>query len=99
MAKKGRFQPAAPSRKKQFDSMKAFQEDAVNEQTELAQRLGKLAEFNRGEVFKSLDQAEQLRLLMQEHAMFLYLHLLAERIHNFEDDRPDGVPAPLEGAS
>jgi hypothetical protein len=63
--------------------MKQFESDAVLEQTELAKRLGKLAEFNRGEVFKSLDFAEQLRLQMQEHAMFLYLHFLAERINNF----------------
>jgi hypothetical protein len=80
--------------------VKEYQERAVQEQTELAKRLGKLAEFNRGEVFKSLDFAEQLRLQMQEHAMFLYLHILAERIHNFgKDDRPEGGPAPAEEAT
>ena len=66
--------------------MKDFEANAVQEQTELAKRLGKLAEFNRGEVFASLDFAEQLRLKMQEHAMFLYLHFLAERINNFGKD-------------
>jgi hypothetical protein len=69
--------------------VKDFQADAVQEQTQLAQRLGKLAEFIRGEDFKSLNFAEQLRLQMQEHAMFLYLHFLAERINNFEDESPD----------
>jgi hypothetical protein len=68
--------------------MKDFQQRAFEEQQELAKRLGKLAEFNRGEVFKSLDFAEQLRLQMQEHAMYLYLHILAERIANFEEDNP-----------
>jgi hypothetical protein len=63
--------------------VKEFEADAVQEQTELAKRLGALAEFNRGDVFKTLDFSEQLRLQMQEHAMFLYLHFLAERINNF----------------
>jgi hypothetical protein len=65
--------------------MTEFERSAFEEQQELAIRLGKLAEFNRGEDFKALDFAEQLRLQMQEHAMFLYLHFLAERINNFGD--------------
>jgi crAss001_48 related protein len=68
--------------------VKDFQQRAFEEQRELAKRLGKLAEFNRGEVFKTLDFAEQLRMQMQEHAMFLYLHILAERINNFGKDEP-----------
>jgi hypothetical protein len=79
--------------------LKEFQEDAVQEQTELAQRLGKLAEFIRGDVFKSLDFAEQIRLQMQLHAMFLYLHFLAERIHNFGKDDAGDTPATTEGAA
>jgi hypothetical protein len=70
--------------------MKDFEADAVQEQTALAKRLGKLAEFNRGEVYKSLDFAEQLRLTMQEKAMFLYLHFLAERINNFGKAEEEG---------
>ena len=63
--------------------MKAFEENAVTEQTELAKRLGKLAEFNRSEDFKALDSAEQIQLQMQEHAMYLHLYFLASRINNF----------------
>ena len=69
--------------------MKDWQQHTFEEQRELAQRLGELAEFNRGEVFKTLDFAEQLRLQMQEHAMFLYLHFIAERVNNFEDEITD----------
>jgi hypothetical protein len=70
--------------------VKEFQERAVSEQTELGDRLGKIREFIRSEEFKTLDFAEQVRLQMQEHAMFLYLYFLAERINNFgrENDDP-----------
>jgi hypothetical protein len=74
--------------------VKDFKHRVFEEQQQLAKRLGELSEFNRSEVFKYLDFAEQLRLQMQEHAMFLYLHILAERIKNFEDERPEGGPAP-----
>ena len=77
--------------------MKDFEADAVEEQTQLAKRLGKLAEFIRSEDFKALDFAEQLRLQMQEHAMFLYLYFLAERINNFGD--AGDTPATTEEAS
>jgi hypothetical protein len=77
--------------------LKEFEARAVEEQTQLATRLGKLAEFNRGDVFKSLDFAEQLRLQMQEKAMFLYLHFLADRINNFGD--AGGTPATTGEAS
>ena len=66
--------------------MKEFEENAVQEQTELATRLGKLAEFNRSEDFNALDTEEKLLLQMQEHAMYLHLYFLAGRIHNFGKD-------------
>jgi deoxyadenosine/deoxycytidine kinase len=66
--------------------VKAFEEDAVNEQTALAKKLGAIAEFNRGDVFKTLDPAEQLLMQMQEHAMYLHLYFLATRINNFGKD-------------
>jgi deoxyadenosine/deoxycytidine kinase len=69
--------------------VKAFQEDAVNEQTALAKKLGALAEFNRSEEFKALDTDEKLLLQMQEHAMYLHLYFLAGRINNFgKEDEP-----------
>jgi hypothetical protein len=77
--------------------VKGFEEDAVVEQTEVAKKLGKLSAFNRGEVFKSLDPAEQMLLQMQEHAMFIYLYFLAQRISNFGD--AGDTPATTEGAS
>jgi hypothetical protein len=63
--------------------LKDFEARAVEEQTQLATRLGKLAEFNRSEDFKALDSAEQIQLQMQEHAMYLHLYFLAARINNF----------------
>jgi hypothetical protein len=77
--------------------MKAFEERAVLEQTELAKRLGKLAEFNRSEDFKALDSAEQMHLQMQEHAMYLHLYFLAARINNFGN--AGDTPAATEEAS
>jgi deoxyadenosine/deoxycytidine kinase len=66
--------------------VKVFEEDAVNDQTALAKRLGALAEFNRSEDFKALDTDEKLLLQMQEHAMYLHLYFLAGRINNFGKD-------------
>ena len=63
-----------------------FQQRVIDEQTELAIRLGKLQEFNRGEFFVSLPVNEQLRLQMQANAMRLYLYILNLRIGAFSDD-------------
>ena len=63
-----------------------FQQRVIDEQTELAIRLGKLQEFNRGEFFQSLPVNEQLRLQMQVNAMRLYLYILNLRIGAFPDD-------------
>jgi hypothetical protein len=66
--------------------VKDFEERAVREQTELGDRLGKIREFIRSDDFKTLDFAEQVRMQMQEHAMFLYLYFLAERINHFGNE-------------
>lgn len=62
---------------------KEAQQLVIDEQTELAIRLGKLQEFNNGPFFPSLPTDEQLRLQMQINAMRLYLHILNERIGAF----------------
>jgi len=59
------------------------QQRVIDEQTELAIRLGKLREFNDGEFFQSLPFDERLRLEMQANAMMLYLFFLNERIGAF----------------
>ncbi len=62
-----------------------YQQRVIEEQTELAIRLGKLREFNRGEQFQSLPVDEQLRLQMQSNAMMLYLYFLNARIGAFPE--------------
>ena len=65
---------------------KAFQQRVIDEQTELAIKLGKLREFNNGTFFPSLPVDEQLRLQMQANAMMIYLYILNSRIAAFSND-------------
>ncbi len=62
-----------------------YQQRVIDEQTELAIKLGKLREFNRGEFFQTLPVAEQLRMQMQVNAMMLYLYILNSRIGAFPE--------------
>ncbi len=63
--------------------MKPHQERVIEEQYELATKLEKLNTFIGGEIFDSLDQAEQQRLLGQANAMSIYLYFLNDRISHF----------------
>jgi len=62
-----------------------YQQRVIDEQTELAIKLGKLRTFNKGEVFQSLRLDEQLRMQMQERAMALYIWILNSRIADFQE--------------
>ena len=65
---------------------KPHEQRVIDEQTELAIKLGKLREFNDGEFFQSLPVDERLRLQMQANAMMLYLYILNSRIGAFPND-------------
>ena len=62
-----------------------YQQRVIDEQTELAIKLGKLRKFNGGELFQTLPVDEQLRLQMQANAMMLYLYILNSRIGAFTE--------------
>lgn len=59
------------------------QRRVVEEKAELDGRLDKLRAFTGGSLFRSLPDAEQNRMLRQEHAMDEYAKVLGERIEAF----------------
>jgi hypothetical protein len=56
----------------------------LEEKTELSDKIGKLAAFMAGELFPSLDEAEQNRLSRQLMAMKSYRSILRERIQAWD---------------
>jgi len=63
--------------------MQPHQERVVTEKTELDDKREKLTAFIGGDVYRTLDKAEQSRLNRQLEAMTLYAHVLGERIAAF----------------
>ena len=66
--------------------MSLHQTRVVDEKGSLDDKIRKLRAFLKGEEFKKLDRAEQLRLLRQDCIMELYSEVLGERIAAFEPD-------------
>lgn len=64
--------------------MQPHQERVVAEQTDLQDKINKLYAFTTGEMFKTIDRAEQDRLSEQLQHMISYNRVLLERIHVFE---------------
>jgi hypothetical protein len=64
--------------------LKPHQERVVTERDELAAKLEKLRSFIGGDVFRSLDAAEQDRLIRRSDYMTGYHTVLTERIAAFQ---------------
>lgn len=64
--------------------MLVHQQRVVQEKKELDAKLEKLAAFNSGEVFKTLDGDEQDRLVHQAYVMTQYSEILRRRIQAFK---------------
>lgn len=64
-------------------NLQPHQERVVNEEQELATKLGALSGFIGGEVFRNLSKDEQEKLLRQQKAMTEYHDILEERIEGF----------------
>ena len=64
--------------------MPEHQQRVVGEKAQLDDKLAKLFAFTQTDKFqKFCDEAEQLRLIEQHHAMEVYSHILGERIAAF----------------
>ena len=63
--------------------MQPHEERVATELGELNEKRDKLGEFLKGDLFKSLSNAEQNRLTRQKDVMDQYAFILAERIYNF----------------
>lgn len=66
-----------------MNPLKPHQERVVYEKEELDKKREKLKEFINGEVFKTLEQAEQFRLSAQIEIMTQYSNVLDDRINAF----------------
>jgi len=66
--------------------MEDYQKRVVAEKMELDERLEKLSDFIRGNIFSGLDADEKNRLRYQLLAMQLYSNILSDRIVAFADD-------------
>lgn len=64
--------------------MQPHQQRVVDELNELNLKRDKLTEFLKGDMFKSIDEHEQTRLIKQSLVMEDYASILAERIVNFK---------------
>lgn len=64
--------------------MKPHQERVIQEKLELDEKRNKLQAFIDGDVFKTIDGTEQLRLRQQIWVMGLYSQILGERIAAFK---------------
>lgn len=71
--------------------MKPHQDRVVVEKRELDEKLEKLGQFVKGDLFRGLPQDEQLRLLWQKMLMAEYSCVLSDRIACFEDDRTQQI--------
>lgn len=65
------------------DHLPAHQQRVIGEKAQLEERVSKLADFLDGDVFRSLDAAEQERLTVQLGAMREYAQILGERVSAF----------------
>lgn len=63
--------------------MEAHQERVVTEKKELDEKLSKLTVFLKGDLFTTLPQNEQERLMQQAEVMGRYSEILGERIAAF----------------
>lgn len=64
--------------------MEAYQQRVVKEAADLEVKLDGLEKFiNNHNVFRTINVAEQTRLIRQRDAMRLYLKVLQERVENF----------------
>lgn len=63
--------------------MQPHQERVVAERADLDEKRAKLSAFIDGQVFETLDAAEQDRLRRQQDAMSVYSDVLRERIAAF----------------
>lgn len=64
--------------------MEPHQLRVMDERRELDEKRAKLQEFLKGELFKTLDPAEQFRLQTQCSVMCLYSNILTARIEAFK---------------
>ena len=68
--------------------MQPHQQRVVDEYNQTSERVTKLSEFIRGDVYPKLPEAEQDRLRRQELLMTGLVQILAERIAAFPIDPP-----------
>ena len=62
-----------------------FMERVIAEKKELDERIVRLVEFTRGEIYESLPDDEQVRLARQQNIMSLYSDVLGQRIAAFNE--------------
>jgi len=65
--------------------MQEWQQRVIDEQNELALKLGKLKDFIDTEKFKALSKDERDLLIDQRNTMRTYLLILSQRIALFKD--------------
>jgi len=65
--------------------MQEFQERVITEKRELDEKLSRLSDFFRGDIFHGLPTAEQDRMSRQAVIMHSYSDILKERIDNWKD--------------
>ena len=66
--------------------MKPHQQRVIDEKTELDDKISRLSPFLEGETFKTLSEAEQVRLKIQLSIMKVYSNILEERIEHFPQE-------------
>ena len=60
--------------------MEAYVERLLNEHKDLSEKIQKLSTFVKGDIFRTLDTAEQSDMLTQYHAMCIYNMMLTRRL-------------------
>ena len=66
--------------------MRPHEERVIEEKRQLDDKIAKLSEFGKGEIFASLPAEEQGRLNRQHSIMETYSDILSERIASFPSD-------------
>ena len=68
-----------------FEPLQLYQKAVIYEAVELDKKIKKLDSFiESNPIFKTLDEAEQNRLIQQVRGMEYYFSILVERINNFK---------------
>jgi hypothetical protein len=65
--------------------LQPHQQRVVTEKKELDEKIDKLSVFIKGDIYKNLPGAEQMRLNIQLQAMNGYSNVLGERINAFKE--------------